>query len=232
MAIQARIQTRFFASLAFVASLLAPAAVKAQSTGASQVFDQDKNPRTIVRYAPLTREERVNWFVKSTIGPPSLAGGVISSAWGTAFNNPEEYGPHWDGFAKRYGLRLTGVAASNAMEVSLGSLTGEDPRYKRSGRGGMKSRIGQAAKMTVLAAQSDGSIAPAYARYGAIAGSNFLSNTWRPDSDSTVSRALLRTGLGFAGRFVGNIFEEFWPDAKSKFFGGNKGGDRSGRSLH
>ena len=46
---------------------------------------------------PMTREERIHWFLKSTVGPKSLGAGVISSAWSTAFNNPEEYGPHWEG---------------------------------------------------------------------------------------------------------------------------------------
>jgi len=55
----------------------------------------------------------VAWFVDSTVGPKSLGAGVISAAWGTAFNNPEEYGPHWGGFAKRYGMRLTGISTSN-----------------------------------------------------------------------------------------------------------------------
>jgi hypothetical protein len=148
-----------------------------------------------------------------------LGAGVISAAWGTAFNNPEEYGPHWGGFAKRYGMRLTGIATSNAIEAGLGSVWGEDPRYEAVGEGSVWSRVRNSTKMTVLAQRADGSIAPAYARYAGISGGNFLSNTWRVESESTAGAALQRTGLGFAGRFVSNVFEEFWPDARRKLFG-------------
>ena len=170
----------------------------------------------LVQQRPLDRDSRVRWFVGSTVGPKSLGAGVISAAWGTNFNNPEEYGPHWDGFAKRYGMRLTGVAASNAIEVGLGSLRDEDPRYAPVGRGKLWSRVGNAAKYTVLAKRSDGSTAPAYARYAGIAGSNFISNTWRVESESTAGAALQRTGLGFAGRFASNLFDEFWPDVRNR----------------
>jgi hypothetical protein len=73
--------------------------------------------------------------------------------------------------------------------------------------------------MTIFAYRDDGTIAPAYARYGGIAGNNFLSNTWRVRSESSAGDALVRTGLGFAGRFVSNAFDEFWPDVRRKLFG-------------
>lgn len=124
----------------------------------------------------LDRDARVRWFVISAVGPKSLGAGVVSAAWGAGFNNPVEYGPHWDGFAKRYGMRLTGVATSNAIEVGLGSLRDEDPRDTAVGRGKVWSRVGNAAKYTFLAKRSDGSTTPAYARYAGIAGGNFISN--------------------------------------------------------
>lgn len=78
-------------------------------------------------------EERPHWFLRSAIGPESLGAGVVSAAWNTGFNNPPEYGPHLDGFARRYGMRLTGVATSNAIEAGLGSVWDEDPRYRAAG---------------------------------------------------------------------------------------------------
>ena len=32
---------------------------------------------------------------------------------------PSEYGPHWEGYGKRYGIRLTGIATGNAMEAGV-----------------------------------------------------------------------------------------------------------------
>lgn len=169
-----------------------------------------------VQQRPLDRDARLRWFALSTVGPKSLGAGVISSAWGTNFNNPEEYGPHWDGFAKRYGMRLTGVAANNAIEVGLGSLRDEDPRYPASGRGKVWSRVGNAAKYTFVAKRSDGTTTLAYSRYAGITGGNFLSNAWRAESESNTGAAMQRTGLGFVGRFVSNLFDEFWPDVSNR----------------
>lgn len=205
-------------------SIVSPCAVLAVAIGVSLLFPgaalaQSDTQPGVPAQRPLTREERARWFVDATVGPKSLGAGVISAGWSTAFNNPEEYGPHWDGFAKRYGMRLTGIATNNAIEAGLGGAWGEDPRYSRAGTGRFWSRVGRAARMTVLANRADGSVAPAYARYAGIAGGNFLSNTWRVESDNSTGPALRRTGLGFAGKFIGNIFDEFWPDARRKVFG-------------
>jgi len=162
-------------------------------------------------YQPITGKERFKWVVVSTIGPQSLAAGVWSAGWGTAFNSPEEYGPHWDGFAKRYGMRLTGVSTGNTIEASLGKLWNEDPRFFPSREKKFIRRIEHAADLTFRTRYGDGKLHPAYARYAGNVGNNFLSNTWRVDSESSVSSALTRIALGFAGKFGSNLFEEFWP---------------------
>ena len=118
----------------------------------------------------------------STVGPQSLLGGVVSAGWGTLFDRPSEYGTHWHGFGKRYGMRLTGVSVSNAMEASISAIWGEDPRYQRSQSESFKGRVGHVVKMTLLAENRHGQMMPAYARYIAISGNNFISNvlTARP----------------------------------------------------
>ena len=166
---------------------------------------------------PITSKQRADWFALSTIGPESLAGGVISAGWGTLFNRPREYGTHWEGFGQRYGMRLTGVSVSNAMEASIGAMWGEDPRYIRSRSESFGGRIGHVVKMTFVAQNRQGQLRPAYARYIAISGNNFVANAWRPDSEATVGNASLRTVLGFLGRMSGNAFQEFWPDVRRHF---------------
>jgi hypothetical protein len=163
---------------------------------------------------PITAQQRADWFAVSTFGPASLAGGVISAGLGTLFNRPSAYATHWDGFGKRYGMRLTGVSVSNAMEASIGAIWGEDPRYVRSQSDSFGSRVGHVVKMTFVAQDRHGRLMPAYARYIAISGNNFLSNAWRADSEATVGNASLRTMLGFLGRMSGNAYQEFWPDVR------------------
>jgi hypothetical protein len=166
---------------------------------------------------PITAKERADWFALNTLGPESLLGGMISAGWGTLFDKPSEYGTHWQGFGKRYGTRLTGVSVSNAMEASIGAIWGEDPRYRRSQSESFKGRVGHVFRMTFVAENRQGHLAPAYARYIAISGSNFISNAWRPDSEATAGNAAFRTLLGFVGRMSSNAFQEFWPDVRHRF---------------
>ncbi len=169
---------------------------------------------TIKPYHAITTRQRFSWFLDSTVGPETLTVGLFSAGIGTARDAPVEYGTHWDGFAKRYGMRLTGVSTGNLMEASVGALWGEDPRYFRTYRQPITGRVRNIVLATFLAHNRDGALMPAYARYSATLGNNFLSNTWRADSEATTSAALTRTLYGFAGLMAKNAFTEFWPDLK------------------
>jgi hypothetical protein len=168
---------------------------------------------------PITGDEQVKWAIYSTVGPDSLFAGLFSAGWGTLLDQPHEYGTHWLGFGKRYGMRLTGIATSNVMEAGLGAIAQQDPRYHRAPEGEpFPKRMGHVMKMTFMAENRDGDVVPAFARYAAISGSNFLSNSWRPNSEANTSHAIVRIGLGFAGRFTSNALDEFWPDVRDRVF--------------
>lgn len=131
---------------------------------AASGWGQTTIPST-VDYQPITRDQRLQWVRDATVGVPSLLGGTISSGIATGLNRPPEYGPTWPGFGKRNGVRLSGVATSNAMEASLGMLWGEDPRYVRAAPGRFKTRVWNVVKMTFVAKNSLGENSPAFARY-------------------------------------------------------------------
>ena len=161
---------------------------------------------------PITVQERIQWTVRGSIGPASLAGGLFSAGWGTLRDVPKTYGTHWQGFADRYGTRIAARAISNTMEAGLGSIWGEDPRYTRDTGAPLKNRLGHAFKMTFLAQNRAGSIMPAYARWVAFPSSNLLANTWRTGNEATLSHAAIGTGFKFLGRLSSNTFQEFRPD--------------------
>jgi hypothetical protein len=168
-------------------------------------------PRTPADYQAITAEGRFFWFVRSTVGPRSLVAGLFSSGIGTATNSPSEYGTHWVGFGQRYGMRLTGVSTGNAIEATLGAAWGEDPRYFHTVHAPFKERVKNVLDLTFRAYHPDGERYPAYARYVATVGNNFLSNTWRVPSENNWDNALLRTAEGFGGRALSNAFSEFFP---------------------
>jgi hypothetical protein len=115
-------------------------------------------------------------------------------------------------------MRMTGIITGNGIEAGAGLLWGEDPRYFRVSDRSFKQRIKNVVQLTFVARHNDGSFGPAYARYLGISGNNFLSNSWRVQSEANTHDAILRTGEGFAGRMAANAFEEFWPDVRQLLF--------------
>lgn len=109
--------------------------------------------------------------------------------------------------ALQFGVRISGVHASRT-----------DPRYFRVPDEHFNARVMNIVKQTFAARRRDGTFAPAYARFMAIPANNFLSNTWRPDSEANNHDAVLRSLEGFAGRMAANAFEEFWPDVRTNVF--------------
>ena len=160
----------------------------------------------------------MNWVLGNTVQPLRIFGDAVFAAVQTGIDSPHEYGPHWDGFGKRLGIDLAGIAVSNTMEASLGAFWGEDPRYARVGEGGFRSRTKSVIFQTFIARGRDGKFHPAYARYIAIPSSNWLSNTWRADSAANNTDAAIRSAWGFGSRMASNAYSEFGPDVKRRIF--------------
>jgi hypothetical protein len=162
-------------------------------------------------YSPITSAERLRWLVHENFGAAGVLEDVVVAAEDTRENSPREYGTHWSGEGKRFGIITANYGVNTAMEAGLGSLWGEDPRYTRTAGMPFASRLGHVVRMTFLAHDQAGNTIPAYARLLAIPGGSFAANSWMPDSQATVREAVFRTGLGFVGRMGENAWKEFRP---------------------
>ena len=185
----------------------------------TQPAAQDNKAAPPLVYVPPTGGERVRWTVDGTFGATSIASGVFLAGWNTAWNIPSEWGASWSGFGKRFASREAQMTISNAVEAGLGAAWGEDPRYFPSGRTGIWTRTGYAAKRVFVAHRRSGQLAPAWARYAGAISSNLVANTWLPPSSTTTPQNVRRIGNGFLGRFVGNMWNEFWPDVRGRLTG-------------
>jgi hypothetical protein len=173
-------------------------------------------------YEPITASQRVGWVLRNTVEPQRLLGDAVYAGIETAQDDPKVDGTHWDGFGKRAGILLAGAAVSNTMEATLGSFWGEDPRYFRVPDESFGARVKSVFVQTFVARGRDGSYHPAYARYMAIPGSNWLSNTWRPDAQADNEDAAIRSAEGFGARMASNAYNEFWPSVSAHIFHRNK----------
>ena len=163
---------------------------------------------------PITTQERLAWFGDAAVGPSNLLGGLAGAGFDTLRNSPPEYGPHWDGFGKRYGIRVSTRVISSGIEAGVGALWGEDPRYYRVPERPFAMRIGNVVRMTFVTHNSSGREIPSYARFIAAPSSAFLSNAWVPDSQRSTGDALNRIGSSFADQMISNALSEFWPDVR------------------
>ena len=71
-------------------------------------------------------------------------------------------------------------------------------------------------RTTFLAPHRDGRWHPAYARFAGDVGNNFLSNTWRADSEAKSSGPVVRSVWRVVGRMGSQAFAEFWPGVQNK----------------
>ncbi len=166
--------------------------------------------------APINGVERINWIVEGMLGPRSLAVGVIASTWQTSWRIPDEWSQSAFGFRERYLEREADVAISNTIEAGLGALWGEDPRYIRAPRGSVRSRAAHAMKTVVLAPRADGQLKPAWGRFAGNVFNNVIENAWLPPSMTTPGQTALRSANGLLGRLAGNLWDEFWPDIRTR----------------
>jgi hypothetical protein len=142
--------------------------------------------------------------------------GVIVAGTETMIPFPREWERSAAGLARRYASRDGAIAISNGIEASLGALWGEDPRYSECHCDGVGRRAAHAAKLSVLAARPDGHDAPAWGRYAGTLTSNFAQNAWLPPSGRSWQQMVLRQAGAVSGRFVGNLWAEFWPDVRRR----------------
>jgi hypothetical protein len=181
---------------------------------------QDVTPPTITPDAAppqLAPSDRVGWVTSSIIGPQSVMAGAVVAGTETMIPFPSEWKRSVAGFGRRYAARDAAIAISNGVEASLGALWGEDPRYFECHCDGLGRRAAHAATLSVLAAHSDGHVTPAWGRYVGTVTSNSIQNAWLPASARTWQQIVLRQAGAVGGRFVGNLWAEFWPDVRRRF---------------
>ncbi len=182
-----------------------------------------KSQNASTTYVPITVKDRFRWLLTSTAGPGHIGGDILEAAFETGINSPTEYGPGFPGFGKRFGLNMADSAVQSTMEIGLGSIWGEDPRYFPVPDKPFGARVKNVIWRAFETRRSDGRFAPAYARFIAIPGTNFLANTWWPNSQADTEHALLRTAEGFGTKMANNAWDEFWPDVKARIFHGHSG---------
>ncbi len=130
---------------------------------------------------------------------------------------PQEWGQNAPAYGKRVASAAGATGIRNLFAFALDSTLGEDPRYRRSGRGNPAARIGYAVRETLLTRSDSGRTRPASWRWGSAVGAACLSNVWYPDRLNTFGSGMEQAGATIGLDLLGNIASEFWPDIRRLF---------------
>jgi hypothetical protein len=155
---------------------------------------------------PLTRTHLFKLASQSTFDP------VVFPYVGfiTALGGDHDY-------RERYMRAFADNSAGNFMTTAImPSLTNQDPRYFRSGQGGVLRRIGYAASRSVVTRTRSGRAAFNVSEIGGNLAAAGLSNLYYDPADRTMTGTMSRWGTQVMWDTVANELKEFWPDIRAK----------------
>ena len=156
--------------------------------------------------------QKFELHTKEAFGIVPLFSAFASAGLNQAFDTPEE----WEQGASGYGKRLAGAlgqqTAREYFEFTLESVLHQDGRYVLSPEGSSAGyRLKNVIRQSFIVRTDSGGHQFAYAALGSRAGAAFLANTWNPPSNSRVSDAFQRIGIGLGTQMGFRAAQEFIP---------------------
>ena len=177
------------------------------------IYPQDASPSPPVEISDFKAE--VAWYTRRTYTDPwrhvRLIGEVTVDDY--IFGGLERWGSGLSGYGKSlasvYGLRVI----DNTAEFLLGTLVGDDARYRSSDKRGVVGRSLHATVDAFTARARSGNTRPAYLRIIAITAGTLIANQWRSDprTGSSLTGALI---FGVTDKIQDDLLQEFSPDLK------------------
>jgi hypothetical protein len=160
---------------------------------------------------PFTPEERLQYFLHRTFAWKKMALLGATSTVSHAIGGPSIWGDGSAGLASRYASHFGERLTRNTIELGLGLALHEDLRYKRSHETGIVARLRYATTHALLASVPDGSVRPAYSRFAAAFGGEFLYSRWTPRGESG-GEIVRRATWSLLDRIPNSYLDEFTPD--------------------
>lgn len=166
--------------------------------------------------APMGVREKLDYHINQSAGPLALVGDAAYAAILQGLDIPTEWGQGASGYSKRFASTAAASGIHSALAFGLDSTLREDPRYFRSGEGGILRRTGHALRGVILTRTDRGTETFSFWRFGSAYGAAYLSNQWYPGRLNTVCLGFSEGSLQLAFDLARNVAAEFWPDLKRK----------------
>lgn len=162
---------------------------------------------------PLTWQEKGYLALHQWSDPSNLMTIAGVSAINIAADSSTAYGPGMKGWATLTGVSLSQDATGEFFGTFvIPSLTHQDPRYFRLGKGSIPRRIANAVSQTYVAYGDDGHRMPNYGVILTYPIASVISNLYVPGIESNARSTTRRVAVGYALEPVNNLVTEFVPD--------------------
>jgi hypothetical protein len=165
---------------------------------------------------PSAWQTKLTYHALNAYGPEALAESAVYDGYLQLTNFPREWGQGATGYGRRVASTLAYSGIRNTLGFGLDTALHQDPRYYRSGEGGLWNRTKHAVRGPVLTRTDSGGETFATWRFASAYGATFLSNEWYPARLNTVKVGLEQGSTQIAFDLVANLRSEFWPDVKNK----------------
>ncbi len=159
----------------------------------------------------LPLHEELSW----TSPIPVLA----SAAYGSWTNSNPKYGSNGEAFGKRVGIGALQQTSTRILTDGLLPIAfHQDPRYYRKAYGSYQSRVAYALKRVVITRSDSGHKAFNFSGILGIGMGAALTQTYYPERSIGAGIVMEDWGTSILSYGAGNVFQEFWPDIRSRLF--------------
>jgi hypothetical protein len=165
------------------------------------------------------RKERAQTLLQELVGP-KIGYEVLPLAVANEITNfPKEWHRTWEGYGKRAASQYGQFVILKTLEYSFAEIHHEDLRYVPSSHSGVWRRAVDSIGHTfVVPSTNSGSrtlaLAPIVSSYATWA----IATQWYPERLHTPGNVFLYGSLNMAGMIGANVFREFWPGLRRKYF--------------
>jgi hypothetical protein len=172
---------------------------------------------------PITAGQKFKLVTRSSFDPAEFVWYGLLAGISQAQNSEKAYGQGAEGYAKRYGSQFgDGVIESYMVEAIFPVIFRQDPRYFRTGRGGMWHREGNVLKRLVVTKGDNGNSQFNISEIGGAGAAAAISTySYHPSNEHDFGDVASTWGTQIAFDGLEMTFKEFWPDIRQKLHHGN-----------